>query len=103
MEHINDKQGIFDATGEVIGMTDGKFNGPIELARKLGGSAEVGHCVVEKWFTYAYGREPVAADDDCSVDVLERDFIASGNKIRDLIVALTKTQAFRYRRAGGAQ
>lgn len=94
---------VIDASGEVTGMADGKFNGALELARKLSKSEEVASCVVEKWFTYGYGREPVAAEDDCSVDFLKREFVASGHKFRDLIVALTKTPAFRYRRSGGAQ
>jgi hypothetical protein len=94
---------VIDASGEVSGMADGKFNGALDLARKLSTSEEVASCVVDKWFTYGYGREPVATEDGCSVDSLKRELASSGNKIRDLIVALTKTPAFRYRRAGGAQ
>jgi hypothetical protein len=94
---------VIDASGEVSGMVDGKFNGALDLARKLSASEEVASCVVEKWFTYGYGREPVATEDGCSVDFLKRELASSGNKLRDLIVALTKTPAFRYRRAGGAQ
>lgn len=94
---------VIDASGEVSGMVDGKFNGALDLARKLSTSEELASCVVEKWFTYGYGREPVAAEDDCSVDFLKRELAASGNRIRDLMVALTKTPAFRYRRAGGVQ
>ncbi|MEO5769828.1 MAG: DUF1592 domain-containing protein, partial [Polyangia bacterium] len=93
---------VIDASGEVTGTADGKFNGPMELARKLSTNEAVASCVVQKWFTYGYGREPAATEDACSVDQLNREFVASGYKIRDLIVALTKTQAFRYRRAGGA-
>ncbi len=94
---------VIDVSGEVVGMDGGKFNGALDLARKLSTSEEVASCVVEKWFTYGYGREPVATEDACSVDLLKREFATGGNKIRDLIVALTKTQTFRYRRAGGAQ
>jgi hypothetical protein len=91
-----------DASGEVVGMTDGKFNGGLDLAKKLVKSTELQSCVVEKSFTFGYGREPLP-EDACSVDVLKRRFMGKGMKLRDVILALAETDAFLYRRAGGGQ
>lgn len=91
-----------DAIGEVVGMEGGSFEGPVELANKLAASEQVQACAVEKWFTYSYGRAPVAGEDDCTMRSLELHFSEQGTSVRALLVALTKTDTFRYKRAGGA-
>jgi hypothetical protein len=96
-----------DSSGEVVDSKDmnGKFDGTLELSKKLAGSEEVRECVATQWFRYGYGRG--ANDEDaCNVDQLQTAFKASGYKIKDLLVALTQTDAFRYRHQvvpGGGQ
>ena len=47
---------------------------------------------------------PTSTDaDDCSMAALRERFKASGGDIKELLVALTQTDAFLYRREGGAQ
>lgn len=88
-----------DATGEIIGSTTkGTFDGVSELAALLIESPEVERCMTVQWFRYAYGRVEAEAD-TCTVDDLTQQFAGSGRRIQDLIVALTQTDAFLYRRA----
>lgn len=88
-----------DAGGEVIGSQDvnGTFDGAVELAKRLGQSEEVRSCVVKQWFRYGQGR-PVTAEDACTMAALQTTFAAANYDIRELLVALTQTDAFRYRK-----
>ena len=101
-----------DATGEVVQTDDidGDYDGAVELASALAGSTQVRECVSSQWFRFAYNRT-VTAEDSCSVEQLNDVFRSSGFNIKALLVALTQTNAFLYRRAvelepnanGGAQ
>jgi hypothetical protein len=101
-----------DATGEVIQTDDinGVYDGTAELATALAGSTQVQECVSSQWFRFAYNRS-VTPEDSCTVTQLNDAFRSSNFNIKALLVALTQTNAFRYRRAvqiesdatGGAQ
>jgi hypothetical protein len=86
-----------DATGEIIG-TDvaGTFDGAIELSHKLAQSAQVRACLVEQLFRFAHGRSPTVADDD-RMSWLGGQFEAGSFQIKALLLALTQSQAFRFR------
>ena len=92
-----------DASGHVPD-TDvaGDFNGAVELARKLGQSRDAQNCFVGKWLTYAYGRTETAQD-GCTRVSLQDAFAAAGGDIKQLMVALTQTDAFLYRPAPTSQ
>jgi hypothetical protein len=66
-----------------------------ELSRLLLGSPEVDACIVTEWFRYASGRSETDAD-ACTLASVLRAF-GNGADIRELIVASTQTDAFRYR------
>ncbi|RZV51003.1 MAG: DUF1592 domain-containing protein [Deltaproteobacteria bacterium] len=89
-----------DATGEVVQTDDidGDYDGAVELAAALAGSTQVRECVSSQWFRFAYNRT-VTPEDSCSVEQLNDVFRASGFSIKALLVALTQTNAFLYRRA----
>jgi hypothetical protein len=88
-----------DAAGELLGTDiDGTFNGAIELAQLLASSEQVKACVASQWFRFGYGRFETE-EDACSVDEIHTAFAASNYDIKELIVALTLTDAFRYRHA----
>jgi hypothetical protein len=100
-----------DAIGEVVQTDDidGEYDGALEFAAALAGSTQVQECVSSQWFRFAYNRT-VTEEDSCSVDQLNDVFRSSNFSIRSLLVALTQTNAFLYRRAvdvaleeGGAQ
>jgi hypothetical protein len=74
----------------------GPFNGPVELGKKLASSADVQKCYVGKWLTFAYGRVETPTD-ACNRVSLQTAFSAANGNIRQLMVALTQTDAFLYR------
>lgn len=88
-----------DATGS-LETSDGsvEFNGAIELAALLAGSSEAEHCFVQNWMTFAHGRELTEAD-ACSRRTAEAAFAKANGNVRELLVALTQTDAFLYRPA----
>ena len=91
-----------DASGELIGTEDidGPFDGAPELARVLAGSEQVRTCVAEQWFGFAFGRSP-AEDDGCSFDAMSLAFAESDYDVRELLIAIVTTDAFRHRRIEG--
>jgi hypothetical protein len=87
-----------DASGEVLDSDiPGPFNGALELQSKLAGSDQVRACVATKWFRYGYGRGEIDKD-ACSLGTIKNKFAAGGYKFRDLLVSLTQSDAFLYRR-----
>lgn len=89
-----------DATGEVVQTSDidGVYDGAVELAAALAESRQVQECVASQWFRFAYNRT-VTPEDSCSIEQLNQAFGDSGFDIKALLVALTQTNAFLYRRA----
>jgi hypothetical protein len=86
-----------DASGSLTGSdADGAFVGAPELARKLAASREVADCAATEWFRYAFGRGDTP-DDACSLQAAKAAFASANFDIRELLVALTQTDAFRYR------
>jgi hypothetical protein len=89
-------QGVpVDATGEVNTTEDidGDYDGAPELAARLARSAQVRDCAPTQWLRYAMARRETA-DDTCSLVALRDAFAASGGDMRELMVALTQTDAF---------
>jgi hypothetical protein len=90
-----------DASGQLEGTdVDGPFVGLPELAHKLARSKQVHDCLALQWFRFGYGRKE-ETEDACSVGTLRRVFSSSQGDIRELLVALTQTDAFLYRSPGG--
>jgi len=88
---------MIDASGELTATdVDGTFVGAAELSKKLAGSPTVRACLAQHWFNYAFGRTKSDLD-ACSIDAMTQAFAASNN-IRDLLLALVTTDAFRYGR-----
>jgi len=88
-----------DASGELLGTdVDGPYDGVVELASRLAASDQVKDCIVRQWFRFGYGRVETSAD-ACSLDTIRQAFAAADYHVEELIVALTMTDAFRYRRA----
>ncbi len=91
-----------DASGELTGTdADGKLDGVRSLAERLAQSEQVQKCVVMTWFRYAHGRGQEEAD-ACSIESARQIFSETGGNVLELIVALTKTDAFLYRTKGEA-
>ena len=87
--------------GRVVGLTPPEFNGPIELAQKLAGSAEFKTCFARQLFRYVYGR--VEVDQDMAgIAELEQSFAGSGWQFPKGVSALVQSAGFRYRNKGDA-
>ncbi len=93
---------VIDASGSITKSdVNGPFDGAVEMSKKLAGSHEVERCYATQWFRYAYGRGE-SAEDTCTLAALGDHLADTGGDIKELIVALTQTDAFLYRKAGGA-
>jgi hypothetical protein len=94
-----------DPSGEIVG-TDvpGPFTGAVALGQRLARSAEVRACVTLHWYRYAFGTNGDTPADACAVAALAQQFAAAGNDMRELLRAITRSDAFLYRSAheGGA-
>jgi hypothetical protein len=94
-----------DETGAPVVLTSeiqnaGDANGPIaspaELGQRLAGSEISRSCYVTESFRFFYGRE-VETPDACSMARLMTDFKTSSYNLQELLVGLTRTDAFLYR------
>lgn len=93
----DDDQGRpIDASGEVFATADadGPFDGIPELAAQLAASTQVRECVARQAYRYAMGRTENGRD-ACSVAQVQEDFRASGYDLRELLVAIVRTEGFR--------
>ena len=90
---------LIDATGEIF-ETDarGTFDGPIELIARLVQSHDAQNCYVRNWMRFGYGR-PLALEDACSLQFLQGAFAQGKGNVRELLVALTQSDAFLYKAA----
>ncbi|KYF81899.1 hypothetical protein BE11_14765 [Sorangium cellulosum] len=75
---------------------DGPVANAAELGQRLAQSEEARACYVLQNFRFFYGRDKTDAD-RCSMAALSVAFRESGYSLSELVVALTQTDAFRYR------
>ena len=93
---------VIDASGRLTATdVDGAFDGPEELAERLARSEDVARCVARQWFRYAYGRVEHKKKDACNLDRIDEAFADSDYDLRELLIALTLTDGFRFRTANG--
>jgi Protein of unknown function (DUF1592)/Protein of unknown function (DUF1588)/Protein of unknown function (DUF1585)/Protein of unknown function (DUF1595)/Protein of unknown function (DUF1587) len=87
-----------DASGDITSAPgiEGAFDGVVELSQILSESELVRRCVSKQWFRYAFGR--IEDDVDAKqLDVIYEGFAASDFDIRQLILAIVTSDAFRHR------
>jgi hypothetical protein len=91
-----------DAAGMLSGTddADGPFDGAVALAARLSASTEVRRCIATQWFRAALGRAE-RPEDTASREAAYQAFARAGFDVRELIVAITTSDAFRH--AGGDQ
>jgi hypothetical protein len=86
-----------DALGSLSGTddADGPFDGAIDLGARLAASQKVRRCVATQWFRAALGRGE--RDEDAgSLEAAYQAFSRAGFDVRELIVAITMSEAFRH-------
>ncbi len=94
-----DESGEAVTTTSTIAQTldiDGDVANAAELGQKLAQSAEAQSCYVLQNFRFFYGRD-VTTTDQCSMAQLLKAFDGKQHNLAELVVALTQTDAFRYR------
>jgi len=89
-------QGVaVDDSGEITSTQDidGKYSGGTELAGLLAGSTQVRDCAPTQLLRYSLGRrdEP---EDACSLSEVQAAFADSNGDLKELVIALTETDAF---------
>ena len=87
-----------DDSGEIIGSVDadGTFEGVPGLNQLLVESEQARECVAKQMFRFTFGRTETTRD-DCSLAILYETARSTGWNIREMLVALTLTDAFLFR------
>lgn len=90
-----------DATGGIseLGDMDGSYDGAVSLSQAMGKSGRVRECFSRQWFRFAYGRTETSKD-GCAVQAMVKALEGSGGNMKEMIVQLVVSDAFRK---GGAQ
>jgi uncharacterized protein DUF1592/uncharacterized protein DUF1588/uncharacterized protein DUF1585/uncharacterized protein DUF1595 len=86
-----------DSSGSLadIGDLDATFDGPAELMPALAKSATASACIGEQWVQFALHRE-IGSADDPAVAIAAQALGETGD-LRELVVAIAGSDAFRYR------
>ncbi|MGZ3472843.1 MAG: DUF1592 domain-containing protein [Polyangiales bacterium] len=98
-----DNGSTIDASGVLPGSGD-TFVGAAELATALAKDPRVPRCVASHLYTYALGRGPTNAD-EIYLDEITAGAKSKGNRMKDLVLEIVKSEPFRMRTprvAGGA-
>jgi hypothetical protein len=85
-----------DATGTLDGMA---FDGLAQLGAAVRAQAVTGPCLVSRFYAYAQGRAPNAADGP-ALDGLAGRFATGGNHVDQLLADLVSSDAFRFVQPG---
>jgi hypothetical protein len=90
-----------DTSGNMMsgGDTDGPFANGDEFLDRLAQSSDVNSCFAKKYLTFALARE-LGDEDTCSLSKVSSDFAQTGD-LKQLIVAIAKSDAFRLRKSEG--
>lgn len=86
-------EGQLHAAGDIEGPVDGVA----DLATRLAESEMVQACVAKQFFRYTTARNE-GQSDACSMHLIQEALTTSGGDIREMLIALTTTDAFRYRK-----
>jgi hypothetical protein len=93
-----------DASGSLGSIEDaaqaGDYDGAVELSEKLVASTDFQECVAHQWTTFALGREPNEAD-ECAMQDIRQSLVDSGGDLRELLVSIATSDAFRFRVVDG--
>jgi len=94
---MTDEGVAVDARGEIVSSVDadGPFDGAVELAERLADSKAVRDCVATQYFRFALSRTETTAD-SCSLVSTFEHFEGRGGALSELLVAVVKSDAFRY-------
>lgn len=84
-----------DATGQTPLLGDLPFNGAAELGQRLAASPDAQNCFATQWMNFGYGRS-MQDDEMCSIRSVQTKFAEAGYSVKELLLALTQSDAFLY-------
>ena len=90
------------STDIALGSLSGSFADAVELLDAIAATEEARDCYATQWFRYSLGRAE-NDEDDCALDAITEAFEASDGDVRELLVAIAVSDAFRFRKIGGGQ
>jgi len=73
-------------------------NGAVDVAEQLAESEQVAQCFASHWFRFALGRSDVWRD-RCQIEALGRQVLEGEGSLREMMLALVRSPAFRTRPA----
>ena len=87
-----------DSASEFYGKygTQFTFSDAIDMVGQIADSEDGQRCYLTQWFRYGFARQEQPVD-RCTLDELHAALQDEGYNIQELLVALTRTTAFRYR------
>jgi len=93
-----------DTNGELVDtdQLDGPYADANEMTMAFAVDAQVRSCVIRQWFRYTNGRVE-NAEDVCSLDQAWTQVEAADFSLKEILVAMTQTDAFMYRPAAGGE
>ena len=92
-----------DTTASItLGELSGEFGNASELLDAIAETDDARDCYATHWFRYALGRIESNAD-ECTLGMVQEAFAESGGDVRELLVAIAVSDAFRFRKVGDAQ
>lgn len=92
----------WELIGAPAGIDDATFDGAADLTDLLAGTQPVAECFTRNWMHHSYGVEPGDGEvGQCALDDMTAAFIESGESLPELIVHMTRSDAFRYRDVSG--
>jgi hypothetical protein len=74
---------------------DGEYNGALELSEALGSSDDVAKCMSLQWLRFSLGYD--AEGDETSQSAAHAKYVAAKHDMRELVIAVVLSDAFRYR------
>jgi hypothetical protein len=74
---------------------DGDYSGAVELSEALGSSDDVAKCMSLQWLRFSLGYD--ADGDETSQNAAHAKYSAAKHDMRELVVAVVLSDAFRYR------
>jgi hypothetical protein len=94
-QYRTEENGVTIDTSGVMPGADEPITNAVDLARWLAESDEAQSCFALHWLEFAQGRS-MGRDDACTRDAVDAAFEESGYDVKQMLLALTQTDAFLY-------
>jgi hypothetical protein len=86
---------IYQRADDDTWMIESEFDGVVELGQALADSEQVKQCLARQWFRFALGRSESQLD-SCSLQHIDERFATANTDVRELLIAIAQTPAFRF-------